>query len=293
MQSVFFNRDILSGCILPQLTLFEVFNLFRTCKGICQTYKRCFNGDLKTQCPTLHLFNQRIYKGLTFFYGAANAANIMQKLEAGIVFLTGGFLLAAINAEPMHLCQDVDLIVFVHADAENHNYDLFKRQRTRTLQEEIVCGLENIVGSNDDHAEQFYENGYAVDTFLVNKKKLQFILLHHVLEGNPQQHKSVESHCNQFDFQFCSNYFSNNRLVCCFANSVKEKSSGVTLNRVLKYGYHLTNEETIQCFNRIWERVQKYRAKGYHVDLSSSVNASLLKRYALRALWDAFWKDKI
>ena len=216
----------------------------------------------------------------------------MKKIQDGSVYLTGGFLLAAINADSLHMCQDVDLMVVMHVNHGVFDHDEFKQER-RALKTQIMCGLEHVVASNDVDAEQFYENGYAVDTLLLNGKKLQFIFLSYEIDeekSESQQENVVAIHCCRFDFQFCSNYFANNKLVCYFPQTVKEKSSCIKISRAIRQ-HHLTEEQMTAFLHRIWLRVQKYRAKGYHANVASLIGAPV--KNILRAQWDAFWKDKI
>jgi hypothetical protein len=288
MQSVLFNRDLLVDCILPRLNLFDVFNVFKTCKGIRETYARKCNIPKEvTTSLSLHLFQQRLFKGLICFYGKQNAHEIMCMLGEGLVFLTGGFLLALINAEDYTACADVDLVTVLSCVYE-------KPKRTRQMCRERSAQIISMLGQavkipGNAWDSVFYEDGFAVDTYSVNAKKLQII---HLREADfyTDATACVSHYCRWFDFQFCANFFAKNKLVCMFPDAVKHRSTKLETRIIPKMRFpNLPDQEELLMLNRAWERITKYRAKGYHVDMSDLLN---LDGPAV-VTWNAFWEAKL
>ena len=293
MEGVFFNRDLLSDCLLPRLSIFNVFSVFQTCKGIREAYARQYSIP-KEACLgvslSLHLFKHRLFKGLVCFYGEKNAREILGMLEKGLVYLTGGFLLAAINGENIKSCGDVDLATVIPCFREKPKVT---RRLCRERSAEIISMLSYAVKIRGNPWDGiFYEDGFAVDSYSVLEKKLQIIHLKDA-EFYPDDSARVAHYCRWFDFQFCANFFANNKLVCMFPLAVKEKTTKIEpRDKPSQRFSHLTGQEEMLLLNRMWERIAKYRAKGYDIDLTA-IYPMVGEPPERVAIWNDFWRGKI
>ena len=210
MERVFFDRDLLTEYLLPLLPLYDVFSLFESHPGFHRAYKRKYNESRST----FHMFNLRIQRALTQFYGEENMQILMNHMSTGTLRLTGGFLLAIINAENIFQCEDVDFVckvVKIRRDAE-------RTERVRDIARTLKKAIHIRTPLN------FYESVFAVDTLNVNGKKLQIVLIR----------TKLDTYLNEFDFSFCANCYGKGKLVITSPEAVKNKSSTVHLQ--LKYG---------------------------------------------------------
>lgn len=291
MERVLFNRDLLTGCILPRLSIFDVFSVFQTCKGIREAYARQYAVPKETHSLSLHLFKQRLFNGLACFYGEKNAREIMSMLTEGLVFLTGGFLLATINGENIKACGDVDLATVIPSLCEKPKVT---RRLCREKSAQVISMLSHAVKIRSNPWDGiFYEDGFSVDSYSVLEKKLQIIHLKEA-EFYIDDNARVAHYCRWFDFQFCANFFAKNKLVCMFPLAVKERTTKIDpRDRPSQRFSHLTGEEEMILLNHMWERIAKYRAKGYHIDLSAIYPMVEGESPARIAIWNDFWSAKL
>lgn len=293
MERVLFNRDILSDCLLPCLSIFDVFSVFQTCKGIREAYARQYSIPREACISislSLHVFKQRLWKGLSHFYGEKNALRLSNMLDKGIIYLTGGFLLALISGENINTCSDVDFATVLSC------YYKQSPKKRREMCKERSAGIVSMLSQaskihNYESDNQFYKDGFAVDSYSVHGKKLQIIHLQDLSRPKVLDAMRVESYCRWFDFHFCANFFAEDKLVCCFTENVKDRYSNI-LSRELPWSRfrNMSNEEEMVILNRMMERINKYRAKGYCIDLSE-LTMQREPHDEKTQIWNQFWSS--
>lgn len=264
MERVFFDRDILTGCLLPLLSLFEVVTLFFTSIQFKATYKRTFHLPAE-ESATLHMFNMRIFKGLSLFYGEKDAHIMMEHIKCGNLILTGGFLLAIIHGENVRVCEDVDVISIVY----NYDRKNYNRKNYEDLTDKRTMDIMNSFSSTiklAPHEPNSYTNlKFFVETleFVLQQSKLQLLFM-------PDAHSpdlDLRAYIREFDYDFCKNMFSENRLVVMKLLDVLDKSCRVSLVKCYSGFINVAAEDLNLRLDKVWKRINKYRARGYFLEL--------------------------
>lgn len=261
MERVFFDRDLLTEYLLPLLPLYDVFSLFETHPGFHRAYKRKYNEP----SSTFHMFNLRIQRALTQFYGEENMRILMTLMTDGSLRLTGGLLLAIINAENIFDCEDADFVCDVGRirDGERSKY---VGQICRSLKS------ANYV----ETPLNFYQNVFSVDTLNVNGKKLQIVSIR----------TKLGKYLDEFDFSFCANCYGTGKLLISSKESIVKKISDVYLAQ--KYGtYYIRNQRILDNGKK---RILKYRKKGYFINIKDRRLPITHTKFTILT-WDKFWYD--
>ena len=290
--SVFYNRDLLTGCILKHLSLFDIFSLFLTSKQIKATYVRMhpLGND---ESATLHLFYKRMHDALTLFYSNNEAATrLIHLVKNGSLYLTGGFLLALINADDITQCEDVDFAFILSKDDTSRvvtfNYgNAVNRQACFFFNYAFQQGTQNMMVTNDLSSLCFYQSCIACREFeTTNKKFIQFICLDLNLQRDTKE-LLLASYCRDFDLKFCANYFSNNKLICFFSKHVREKSVIVGPDDVERGNNVLLerSQDILPWLQRFEQRITKYKRRGYHCSISGG--------FKIGSVWFAYWQNKL
>jgi hypothetical protein len=259
---VFTDRDLLTECLLPMLPLYDVFSLFQTHTCFHRAYKRKYNETRST----FHMFNLRIERALTQFYGEENMRILMGHMFNGTLRLTGGFLLSIINAENVFQCEDVDFVCTVGKIRDAH--------RTEHVRN-ISCTLKKAIHVSTPL--NFYESVFAVDTVILNCKKLQIVSIR----------TKLEKYLDEFDFSFCANCYGKGKLVITSPEAVKKKSSEIHLQ--LKYGKYYIRNDTHKVLVNGRNRIFKYRNRGYIIIIKQKEMNQYDAVY--RNFWNNFWID--
>lgn len=262
MLRVFTNRDLLTECLLPLLSLYDVFSLFQSNTGFHSTYKRKYPTD---SC-TFHMFNMRIEKALEKFYGEENMRILMNLMFNGTLRLTGGFLLAIINAENIFRCEDADFVCKV-----GKIRDAYREEHVRNIVRTLKKARHVSTPLN------FYESVFAVDTVVLNSKKLQIVSIR----------TGLKRYLDEFDFSFCANCYGNGILLITSPEAVKNKTSHVYLKR--KYGKFIIRTDANKILENGRNRIFKYRDKGYIIICHEKKISS--KNIEYSRFWNKFWKD--
>ena len=282
MERVFFSRDLLPECILPHLSIFEVIALFQSNTAFIKAYKRKFLLD-KENSASHHMFVHRVQKALTMFYGEENMQALCALMDQGHVYLTGGFLLAIIQGENVLQCEDADFVTIVPDGYVS------LRWRKRWNMEDILRPLKMCAAIRDDTA-RVYAGAFSVDTFTVNKRKMQVISLTKDIFGSTMDRNDIfDQYFEQFDFSFCANYYGRNRLVVTNGKAVREKHCDVWLWE--KYGndVRLPQEKFNVRMESAWQRICKYRTRGYFIRVRDT---QCKGPESWRIKWSHFWRDK-
>ena len=259
MERVFFNRDILTGCLLPLLSLYDVATLFFTSIQFKATYKRTFHLTAE-ESATLHMFNMRIFKGLSFFYGEKDAQIMMEHIKCGNLILTGGFLLAIINGENVRVCEDVDVISIVY-NYNRKNYSELTDKRTM----DIMNSFSSKIKLAPYEPNSYTNLNFVVETleFVLQQSKLQLLFM-------PDAHSpdlALQAHIQKFDYDFCKNMFSKNRLVVMKLLNVLDKSCRVSLVKCYSIFMNVAAFDINLHLDKVWKRINKYRSRGYFLEL--------------------------
>lgn len=262
MERVFFDRDLLTEYLLPLLPLYDVFSLFETHPGFHRAYKRKYGES----SSTFHMFNLRIQRALTQFYGEENMQILMNHMSTGTLGLTGGFLLAIINAENTFQCEDVDFVCKV-----GKIRDAYRSEHVR----DVVCMLKK--ASHVSTPLNFYESVFAVDTVILNGKKLQIVSIR----------TKLKTYLDEFDFSFCANCYVKGKLVITSPEAVKNKSSEIDLR--LKYGKYYIVDDTHKVLENGRNRIFKYRNRGYIITIKNERVTEFHSSY--NNFWNKFWED--
>lgn len=157
-------------------------------------------------------------------------------MDDGRLFLTGGFLLAILNAEDVSVCSDVDFI--------------FVSPGGRIQAADFLNGLNftSLKTKEPDSDSSFFYKCVVVNSYMVEGKRMELLS---VIE---EEH--VDSCCDDFDFGFCKNWFAGRKLLCFDSLCVKKKSTRVWLR----------HKQSLS--DRLNFRMSKYIDRGYSIEVS-------------------------
>jgi hypothetical protein len=174
--------------------------------------------------------------------------------------LTGGFLLAIIHGENVRVCEDVDVISIVY-NYNRKNYAELTDKRTM----DIMNSFSSKIKLAPYEPNSYTNLDFVVETleFVLQQSKLQLLFM-------PDAHSpdlALQAHIQQFDYDFCKNMFSENRLVVMKLLNVLDKSCRVSLVKCYSGIVNMTAIDIILHLDKVWKRINKYRSRGYFLEL--------------------------
>lgn len=263
----FVHPDVTIYCLLSWLTILDVYALFRAIPPLVHAYKQR-HRLARTDNAFKHVFITRLEASLVSFYGKYNGDMCFRHLKLHNMALTGGFLLAVLNNDPIQACEDADFII---------TYDHTLGFEKFCKRSDDVCGtFKNVTLAPEITCDASYSNAFCVETLVTdNKKHLQLIWL-------SENNDAYEQFVKNFDFGFCANYFNWEKLVVMKKQNLQERFCAVQLMDC--YGGDLTK------LPRKWQRICKYRKRGYQIRLEQR---ELFPNFKNADAWNEFWRDKI
>ncbi|MBX9637218.1 MAG: hypothetical protein K2Q45_06675 [Nitrosomonas sp.] len=286
----FLHRDLLTSKLIPLLSIFDVFSLFISSKDVWLRYKNIFDMK-KEDSASKHVFDMRLRASLEMFFAREEVNILLVHLRLGTFRLTGGFLLAVMNGENVNDCCDVDFVCVLQSVSLRYPQSFYKY-----LEEEILEGLRRDLNQRLPKTDaNNYELGIHSKLFRVStcelrsnpNKKIQIITL---IENDGT---NADYFFRHFDFKFCSNSYSKGKLVFYHPMNVKERQCIIYLYK--QYGGIFYNDqvtpETLEAevLVKKWDRICKYRKRGYHITLRERFVEDSLPH---NELWNRFWSNK-
>jgi hypothetical protein len=181
----------------------------------------------------------------------------------GANYLTGGFLLAALNDDEIREEQDIDLIC---------NRAMYETLKPYLTDEE------------DFYAEGYQNEGLTLEIYTrftsEYRCKIQFILVHEL----------YEHYIDRFDLDFCKNVANGSRFYVTNAETVfKRHCIFSVVNYVMRYVHYeedaptrytslnAEDEVNLNRCEKVQKRIVKYRARGYDVILRDNSTEDIIK----------------
>jgi hypothetical protein len=249
----------------------------------------------------------RIEQGLAVFFKSAHVARVLrQDLDSGRdgLILTGGFLAAVLNGDPVDECRDVDIFVTKNIFASGdwrRQFDVPDLHVCRALYGEFESQWDitahkhkftNIrcYGSIREILEQ-------IVSFKLNGKTLQFL---------QSKKATITSYVESFDLDVCKSYYgggggkfwtTRSSMDALRARSCKLNVYDTYFDAYLAHQRDgLGGGPHVYC-RQIYERLCKYLRRGYTIYAEDDVAflANIMSTDAFPELydWGAFWTDKI
>jgi hypothetical protein len=263
---------------------------------------------------TMHSFvGMRVEQGLAAFFKSDHAARVLrQDLDSGQrdgLILTGGFLAAVLNGDPVDECRDVDIFVTKNMFASGdwrHQFDVPDLHVCRALYGAFESQWDiKYPGTHHVHKHKFTnircygsirEILEQIVSFQLNGKTLQFL---------QSKNATITSYIGSFDLDVCKSYYGGGKFWTTRSSMDALRTRSCKLNVYDTYfDAYLSYQRDgpgggphFYC-RQIYERLCKYLRRGYTIYAEDDVAflADIMSTDdALPELydWGTFWKDKI